>query len=126
MFGFGKKEENEEKKDNINWGVVESRLGNSFGLADLDRILKLYAPDLTGAILNTEKGVSIVGNNQQKIGDWLNQKLDEQHEELIREIHDLKRQNVESERKNRELQEKYDELVQRMAGYIEKENGKGR
>ena len=115
MFGFGKKEENEEKKDNINWGVVESRLGNSFGLADVDRVLKLYAPDLTGAILNTEKGVSTVANNQLAIA-----------KDVLDAIAELKEQNERAQRENRELREKYDELVQRMAGYIEKENGKGR
>ena len=115
MFGFGKKEENEEKKDNINWSYVEGRLGNSFGLADLDRILKLYAPDLTGAILNTEKSAITISKNQLAIA-----------KDVLDAIAELKEQNERALRENRELREKYDELVQRMAGYIEKENGKGR
>ena len=115
MFGFGKKEENEEKKDNINWGVVESRLGNSFGLADVDRVLKLYAPKLTGELTNILDNTVQLGGNQINI-----------LKEVLSAIGELKEQNERAQRENRELREKYDELVQRMAGYIEKENGKGR
>ena len=42
------------------------------------------------------------------------------------ELKALREQNQESERRNKELQEKYNALVERMAGYIEKENGRGR
>ena len=115
MFGFGKKEEIEEKKDNTNWSVVESRLGHTFGLADVDRVLKIYAPELTGAILGAEKRFVIIGENQLAIA-----------KDVLAAIEELKKQNEQAQRENRELREKYDELVQRMAGYIEKENGKGR
>lgn len=82
------------------------RIGNSFGLSDLDQVLKKYAPDLTGATLNTEKGVSQVSKNQVEINNNINVK----HDELMEELRSLKLQN-------QELQEKYDALVERMAGF---------
>jgi len=44
----------------------------------------------------------------------------------MEEMKALKQQNQESELRNKELQEKYNALMERMAGYIERENGKGR
>ena len=85
MFGFGS---NDKKKDevkrtvevkkqeeDINWVWVENTLGNTFGLTNIDRVYKMYMPELSEAIL-TAKDYSVANNkNQIDIGNFIKKSL---------------------------------------------------
>jgi len=121
MFGFGN-DKNGKKADSIKETAKWSAINRTFGTTDVDEVLKEYMPELSDAILRTAKNVVQNGNNQVVINDNINQK----HEELLKELDKLRQAYLEAAHRNRELQAKYDALVERMAGYIERENGKGR
>ena len=124
MFGFNSNKNNEEAKvvadDGYNGrrDIIEIRIAETFGTCDpqkIDKILREFMPEVTNAILNTEDAavkscISLVN---------VNENINIKHDEMMEELKSLRLQN-------KELQEKYNALVERMAGYIERENGKGR
>ena len=132
MFGFSSKDNKAEKP---NYTIhdpnetfrrdVEHALHGTFGTSDpksIDYIIKNYMPEFAEAIQsikgtaeNNGKNIIQNGRNQETI----NQNMITMHKEVMEELQSLRLQN-------KELQAKYDALVERMAGYIEKENGKGR
>ena len=131
MFGFGNDTRTEqEKQDHVERNMyIPAALSRTLGTTDPQKINEIwhkYMPEITNAILNTQKYVVQTHDNQHIIGKCMEnhfgqteEKMDEQHSELMTEIRDLKQQN-------KDLQEKYNAMVERMARYIEKENGKGR
>ena len=124
MFGFNNKDNNkiiqeakqrqiEDKRDQIHNAMLRT-----FGVSDpakINKIWRQYMPEVTNAILNAEDAA--VANNKTLAN--ICEGMGIYHNELIEKIDNL-------EKHNQELQAKYDALVERMAGYIERENGKGR
>ena len=124
MFGFNNKDNNkiiqeakqlhmEHEKDYIHNAMLKT-----FGVTDpakINKIWRQYMPEVTNAILNTEN-FAIANNKAMNII----------YENLLNKLEELEEQNAEAQHRNQELQAKYDALVERMAGYIERENGKGR
>ena len=122
MFGFNKNNSNREEAkredQNENRIYIPAAIAHQYGTNDPQKINQIwhkYMPEITNAILNTEKHAVINNQNSIAIGDT----IVKNHEELMDKINTLTKQN-------QELQERYNALVERMAGYIERENGKGR
>lgn len=121
MFGFNKEnKEKQQRNKSINMAndIVRGAILGQYGTDNpeiINRIWRAYMPEITNAILNTDKGVIQATRNQGAINENINIK----HDEVMEELKSLRLQN-------KELQEKYNSLVERMAGYIEKENSKGR
>ena len=127
MFGFNKDTNKIDRDKSIKMlnANIRGAILEQYGTDDpkiINRIWRTYMPEITNAILNTGEEIFNATKNQVNINENINIK----HEELIAELKALREQNQESERRNKELQEKYNALVERMAGYIEKENGRGR
>ncbi len=133
MFGFGdskeRAEEEQRKAKEMREGFMANAMIRTFGTSDpkaINKIWRMYMPEITNAILetkaatlNTEQGVATVTKNQLAIHEDLTKNSNEKHDELLIRLDSLEKQN-------KELQEKYNAMVERMARYIEKENGKGR
>lgn len=155
MFGFGESEEEKRKRIEEGMKAVqEARArdeqdsmekippGSMHGLWGtsnpklIDQQMRKYMPGLMGAVetteeisQNIERHVIQQWKNQVFMNDNINLLHDRfiENEEFLRsKLSILEKQNEEAMRKNQELQEKYNALVERMAGYIERENGKGR
>ena len=127
MFGFNKDTNKIDRDKSVKMlnANIRGAILEQYGTDDpkiINRIWRTYMPEITNAILNTGEEIFNATKNQVNINENINIK----HEELIAELKALREQNQESERRNKELQEKYNALVERMAGYIEKENGRGR
>ena len=134
MFGFNKenKEKHINKQREIANTFIENAMRNQYGTTNpetINHIWRTYMPEITNAILEIKRAAlnnekNIVRNGQSAVTIYDN--IEIKHEELMAELKALREQNQESERRNKELQEKYNALFERMAAYIEKENGEER
>lgn len=132
MFGFSKDKNKVEKPNYVMYDPdemfredVEIALARTFGTCNpkgIDYVIRNYMPEFMGTIQatketnqNIETHVIQQGKNQVAINENINFK----HDEVMEELRSLRLQN-------QELQAKYNALVERMAEYIERENGKGR
>ena len=132
MFGFSSKDNKAEKP---NYTIhdpnetfredVEIALARTFGTCNpkgINYIMKTYMPELMDSIQSIKESAENNGKNIIQNGrnqETINQNMITMHKEVMEELQSLRLQN-------KELQAKYDALVERMAGYIERENVKGR
>lgn len=132
MFGFSSKDNKAEKP---NYTIhdpnetfredVEIALARTFGTCNpkgINYIMKTYMPELMDSIQSIKEsaennGKNIIQNSHNQVA--INENINLMRNEMMEELQSLRLQN-------KELQAKYDALVERMAGYIERENGKGR
>lgn len=97
MFGFGNKSEKKEKVDEVKETAKWTAMTNTFGTTDVDEVLKQYAPELTGAILearraslNIEENITkTICQNQVNVNENVNLK----YNELMAELKALREQN---------------------------------
>ena len=126
MFGIGKNNSSKKPEyDNDERIYIPAAINNTFGTTNPRKINKIwheYMPEITNAILGTDAKTANLENHviqQGKNQVAINENINLKHDEVMEELRLLRLQN-------QELQAKYDALVERMAGYIERENGKGR
>jgi|GEM_PF-4254977 len=125
MFGFGNSEEKKDKAKQMRNGFAANAMIRTFGTSDpneINEILRTYMPEITRAILGTEAQTSHLTKDHADILI----SIDEKHDEMMKNTHEMMAKLDSLEQQNKELQEKYNAMVERMARYIEKENGKGR
>ena len=132
MFGFSSKDNKAEKPNYTTHDSnetfredVEIALARTLGTCNpkgINYIMKTYMPELMDSIQSIKESAENNGKNIIQNGrnqETINQNMITMHKEVMEELQSLRLQN-------KELQAKYDALVERMAGYIERENGKGR
>ena len=130
MFGFGKTKEEaikeqRAKDDYAMDAYAEGGMHSLWGTSDPKKInqqMRKYMPELMGNIKETKETTDNIAKHVYQQGQnllILNENNNENNKEVMDELRSLKLQN-------QELQEKYNALVERMAAYIERENGKGR
>ena len=126
MFGFGDKYDKYNDRENkLMTDYANAGLTNLFGTCDpqkLDQQMRKYMPELMGNISEAKNQSTQANNGIYRLSEnqvEINRNINEKHDVIMEELRSLKLQN-------QKLQEKYNALVERMAAYIERENGKGR
>ena len=135
MFGFGndkgndKSSEKKRKYNNTRDLYIPAALSDTFGTCDpeeINGIFRKYMPEITEAILKTDRQTSHLTKDHVDISIQIDEKHDEmmknsneKHDELLIRLDSLEKQN-------KELQEKVNALVDLLTRQVEKENGRGR
>ena len=88
----------------------------------INKIWHEYMPEITEAILKRDRQTSNITEDHLFIAD----KIDEKHDEMMKNSNEMLIRLDSLEKQNKELQERVNTLVDLLTRQVEKENGRGR